>query len=156
MGYLADILRKLDDEQSIIFVGVGIILRDSNGKILIGKRTDNKTWSLPGGSLEIGETLEDAAKRETFEETGIKINKLKLNWATTLSKPVIKNNRKINIVSISYYSTDFDTDEFNMDSREFEVYDWLTLEEIEKLEITEYSKIALEMFKKEHLNNFLK
>lgn len=94
--------------------------------------------------------------KKTFEETGIKINKLKLNWATTLSKPVIKNNRKINIVSISYYSTDFDTDEFNMDSREFEVYDWLTLEEIEKLEITEYSKIALEMFKKEHLSNFLK
>lgn len=154
MGYLADILKKLDDEQSIIFVGVGIILRDNNGKILIGKRTDNKTWSLPGGSLEVGETLEEAAKRETFEETGIIINELELNWATTLKEPVIKNNREINIVSISYYSTDFDTEEFNMDSREFEIYDWLTLEEIEKLELTEYSEIAIEKFKKKHLRDF--
>ena len=37
------------------------------------KRSDNNCWGMPGGSLEPGEFVEDAAKRETLEEAGLEI-----------------------------------------------------------------------------------
>lgn len=76
MGYLADIIKmvdKVDNEQDIIFVGTGIILVNDNNEILAGQRADNKLWSLPGGSLEIGESLQLCIIRETFEETNITV-----------------------------------------------------------------------------------
>lgn len=57
-------------------IGVGVIIRKDN-KVLLGKRKNshgNGTWSFPGGHLEFGETPEDCAKRETFEETGLILN----------------------------------------------------------------------------------
>jgi 8-oxo-dGTP pyrophosphatase MutT (NUDIX family) len=48
----------------------GVVL-DGNGKVLLGRRADNGTWSLPGGIIEPGEEPADAAVREIFEETGV-------------------------------------------------------------------------------------
>jgi ADP-ribose pyrophosphatase YjhB (NUDIX family) len=42
-----------------------------DGKVLITKRIKPSLWSLPGGRLEPGETLAEAAMRELFEETGV-------------------------------------------------------------------------------------
>lgn len=40
------------------------------------------TWSVPGGHLEFGETIEDGAKREVEEETGLKITDIKIAGIT--------------------------------------------------------------------------
>ena len=47
-----------------------VILRE--GKILLIKRSDNGLWAVPGGLVEVGETLAEAAQRELWEETGIR------------------------------------------------------------------------------------
>lgn len=60
-------------------VGLAVFVIKDN-KILMHKRKNshgNGTWSLPGGHLEYGESLEGCAKRETMEECGIKIKNLK-------------------------------------------------------------------------------
>jgi len=60
-------------------IGVGAIIK-KDGKILFGKRKNahgDGTWSFPGGHLEFGESVEDCAKRETEEETGLRINNFK-------------------------------------------------------------------------------
>ncbi len=56
-------------------VGIGIILKNRSGKILVGKRKTVHApyYSIPGGHLEEGESFEECAVREVFEETGIKI-----------------------------------------------------------------------------------
>jgi len=46
---------------------------DSAGAFLLMQRSDNGCWGLPGGYVEAGETVEAAAAREVFEETGVEI-----------------------------------------------------------------------------------
>ena len=57
------------------YVGVGaVIVQD--GKVLIVKRKYDPLagqWSLPGGGVELGETLEDSVAREMLEETGLEV-----------------------------------------------------------------------------------
>jgi 8-oxo-dGTP pyrophosphatase MutT (NUDIX family) len=77
MGYIME-LRKTVGSRPIIMAGACVILINDDKKILLQLRHDNYCWGLAGGSLEIGETLEQVAKRELFEETGLTANKLKL------------------------------------------------------------------------------
>ncbi|MGW4527061.1 NUDIX hydrolase [Amycolatopsis sp. NPDC004378] len=54
-----------------IAVAVSAYIQDDEGRILMIRRTDNDLYSIPGGQLEVGETLAQAAVREVCEETGI-------------------------------------------------------------------------------------
>ena len=57
-------------------IGVGAVVFNERGEILLikrGKRPHYGRWMVPGGSLEWGERLEEAAIREVREETGIEI-----------------------------------------------------------------------------------
>jgi 8-oxo-dGTP diphosphatase len=57
-------------------VGIGVILVNHTGQILIGKRKGHHApyFSIPGGHLECGETFEEAAIREMKEETNLDIS----------------------------------------------------------------------------------
>jgi 8-oxo-dGTP pyrophosphatase MutT (NUDIX family) len=50
---------------------VNVIVAGRSGEILLICRADNGNWALPGGAVDIGESLPQAAVRETREETGI-------------------------------------------------------------------------------------
>ncbi|MGW5715437.1 NUDIX hydrolase [Amycolatopsis sp. NPDC003865] len=54
-----------------IAVAVSVFIQDDTGRILMIRRTDNDLFSIPGGQLELGETLAQAAVREVREETGV-------------------------------------------------------------------------------------
>lgn len=57
------------------YVGVGAVIV-ADGKVLIVKRKYDPLagqWSIPGGAVELGETLEDCVAREMQEETGLEI-----------------------------------------------------------------------------------
>ena len=150
MGYLSDISKQLNNEQNVIFVGTGVLLVNNENRILLGCRTDNGQWSLPGGSLEIGETLEDCIVRETMEETGIVIEKsdLNLNSAKSILEPILKNGREIFVVSVTYWTEKYNDINMQIDSREFTKYSWLSAEELKSIEgiITPYSRVALENY----------
>ena len=47
-----------------------VIVRED--QIMLIKRSDNGLWAVPGGLVEVGETLAEAAQRELWEETGVK------------------------------------------------------------------------------------
>lgn len=53
--------------------GVVAAARDQAGRLLLTRRLDNGLWVLPGGKLELGETIAQAVVREVFEETGINV-----------------------------------------------------------------------------------
>lgn len=58
------------------FVGVGVVVFRGDHVLLAqrGKRPRLRTWSIPGGAQELGETVEQAGKREILEETGLEID----------------------------------------------------------------------------------
>ena len=68
----------MSSKESRPLVGVGvIIIRD--GKILLAERKGShgeNTWASAGGHLEFGETLEECARREAFEEFGIHVQRM--------------------------------------------------------------------------------
>ncbi len=71
-------------EQKIPKVGVGVIVR-REGRILLGKRKGShgeNTWAPPGGHLEFMESVEECARRETLEETGIELGNIDVHVFT--------------------------------------------------------------------------
>ena len=76
MGYIMHLREKIGHEE-LLTAGTGVFpVRD--GKVLLQRRADNGLWTMHGGAIEIGEVPEDAAKREFFEETGLRANALEL------------------------------------------------------------------------------
>ncbi len=55
---------------------VDIIIHFQGGIVLIERQNPPYGWALPGGFVDYGETLEQAAIRETLEETGLKLSNL--------------------------------------------------------------------------------
>lgn len=106
MSYVKNIRKKIGHDP-LILVGSNVII-ENKGKILLQKRS-NGNWGLPGGLMELGETLENTARREVFEETNLHISNLKLinlysgkDYVFTLD-----NNDQINVVTAVYHTNQF-------------------------------------------------
>jgi ADP-ribose pyrophosphatase YjhB (NUDIX family) len=56
-----------------LVVGSSAIVADDQGRILLQRRSDSGNWALPGGVMDIGETLAQSAIREVKEETGFDV-----------------------------------------------------------------------------------
>ena len=60
-----------------ILAGAAAVI-DKTGEILLIQRSDNQLWNMPGGALEVGETPASGLKRETYEESGIRVEPIAL------------------------------------------------------------------------------
>lgn len=107
MSYIQE-LRTLVGHRPIIMVGSAVLLLQKD-QVLLQRRKDNGLWGIPGGSLEPGESLEEAAIRETFEEVGLVIEKLTLFGVYSGKDQfyVYPNGDQIYDVCVAYSSHDF-------------------------------------------------
>ena len=53
--------------------GASAIVADGEGRIVLLRRSDNGRWALPGGVMDIGESIAHAVAREVREETGLQV-----------------------------------------------------------------------------------
>ncbi len=77
MGYVAD-LRAIVGHRPLILVAAGALIQDNHGRLLLQRRADDGSWDIPGGAVELGETVEEAVRREVWEETGLEIGEMAL------------------------------------------------------------------------------
>ena len=78
MGYIED-LRAIIGHRQIILNGSAVIISNPQGQILMQQRTyPHGIWGLPGGLMELGESTEETARREIYEETGLELGTLAL------------------------------------------------------------------------------
>jgi ADP-ribose pyrophosphatase YjhB (NUDIX family) len=115
-------------------IGVGVlILKDE--QILLGKRNPDPekadsllhgegTWTLPGGKLDFGESVKECAKRETEEETSIKISKLKL---ISISDDIVDD---AHFVTIGFLSEHFEGEVKTMEPDEIVEWNWFPLNKL--------------------------
>lgn len=66
------------DAETSVRLGVAVIVCDDSGRILLERRSDCGWWGLPGGRIEPGESIVQAAIREVYEETGLVVSILRL------------------------------------------------------------------------------
>ncbi|RFB13551.1 NUDIX domain-containing protein [Bacillus sp. HNG] len=76
MGYIEE-LRKVVGHRPLNLVGTAVGVINEKGEILLQQRREG-VWGVPGGFLELGESTEDAGRREVLEETGLQIGKMNL------------------------------------------------------------------------------
>ncbi len=67
-------IRKCVGHAPIMLCAAGVLIINDNRQVMLQLRADNHFWGIPGGAMELGETLEETARREVLEETGIIIN----------------------------------------------------------------------------------
>jgi ADP-ribose pyrophosphatase YjhB (NUDIX family) len=105
MGYLTE-LRKYVGHSPLLMVGATVFVFDEKNCLLLLKRTDNECWGPPGGAVEPGEVVEEAAKRETFEETGLKLEELCLYGVFSGDDQFYRypNGDEVHNVTIAYVS----------------------------------------------------
>ena len=124
MGYILE-LRELVGKRPLFSVGATVVAFDEQNRVLMQLRSDTGTWDFPGGSSELGDSLEDTARRELLEETGLVADRLE--FITVLSGAMYRetypNGDEIYIVSAVFIARDLtgnlQTDEESLELRWF-------------------------------------
>lgn len=123
MGYVEE-LRSIIGHRPIILVGANVIVTDDQGRVLLQKRREPKgIWGLPGGLMELGESVEETARREVQEETGLIVGELTLIGVFSGSDYYIKvsNGDEFYVVAIAYIAMDVTGEAIVNDEESLEV-----------------------------------
>lgn len=129
-------------------VGIGIIIQNAEDEILIGKRKGSHApfYSIPGGHLENGESFEEAAIREIFEETGLKIKNPKVFCVTNNLRTYKSENK--HYISITLHTTEFEGKLEIKEPDKCEEWRWCKISEIPEPQF-DASEFAIECFSKQ-------
>lgn len=132
--------------------GASILVVD-NGKVLLvkrGKEPHKGKWSLPGGGQELGETLEDCARRELKEETGLEAEALEFCLVQDRILKSETGDVSFHFVLATYRATTFRGTAIAMDDAAD--LGWFGFEDLHKLDMTPGTPSFLAQFAQEKVN----
>lgn len=136
-------------------VGLGIIIVDEKGYILVGKRKGGhaQKYSIPGGSLELGETFEEGAIREIKEETDLTISGPRV-MAVTNNLDTYREEGK-HYISVILLATEYSGELKNMEPEKCEGWKWVDPKKLPEPHF-DASKFAVKCFLKNSFYEGLK
>ena len=108
MDYILQ-LRQFIGHRPILMVGATTLVLDDQNRLLLMRRSDTGCWGIPGGATEPGEVVENAARRETLEETNLEIGEMSLFGVFSGPEFYFKypNGDEVYNVTIVYLSRDW-------------------------------------------------
>ena len=106
MSYIGD-MRKFVGHAPIMSVAAMGILYNKEKGLLLEKRTDTGEWCVPGGAIELNETLEEALAREVKEETNLDIANPKLFDIKANVHMVYPNKDEVYYTDVVYIVNEF-------------------------------------------------
>ena len=128
-------------------VGLGIVLINKEGKVLIGKRRGShaQKYSIPGGHLELGESFEDGATREVKEETDLDVYKPEV-IAVTNNLETYKEEGK-HYISVVLLVEDYSGELKNIEPEKCEGWEWCDPEHLSEPHF-DASRLGIECYLK--------
>lgn len=106
MSYISEMRKFVGHAPIMAVAAIGIIYSEEKG-LLLEKRTDTGEWCTPGGAIELGESLEDALKREVKEETNLDIANPKLFDIKANVHMIYPNKDEVYYTDVVYEINDF-------------------------------------------------
>ena len=106
MSYISE-MRKFVGHAPIMAVATMGILWNSKKGILLELRTDTSQWCTPGGAIELGESLEEALRREIKEETNLDFSAFTLFNIHANTHMVYPNGDEVYYTDVVYEINDF-------------------------------------------------
>lgn len=128
-------------------VTVGPLIFNKQGKLFLmqSPKWHNK-WVIPGGKIELGETMEHAVKREIKEETNLELEKIEfLTVLENIFDPVFVKRKHFIHINFTAHTTNPNAVVLNDEAN---AYKWVTLQEAEKMDVEPYTKKLIELYKK--------
>ncbi|MDY5635034.1 MAG: NUDIX hydrolase [Streptococcus orisratti] len=145
--YISYIRSKVGHDK-VLLTFAGGILSDDEGRVLLQLRGDKKTWAIPGGSMKLGESTLDTAKREFFEETGIQVEAVRFLNVYSNFEEIYPNGDKVQTIVMIYEFKaleDFDISDFH--NEETLRLRFFSKEEIAELEsVSDKHRLMLEEY----------
>lgn len=144
-------MKKMKRGVDYIGVGVGAAIFNSDGKLFITKRGDKAKnergkWEIPGGSVEFGETFEQAIKREMREEVGVEIEVIEL---LGICDHIIPNENQ-HWVSPTYICKIKKGIPQILEPSKCAEIGWFSIEEAEKLPLSIVTKYDISLLKRKY------
>lgn len=122
-----------------INVAVGIVFND-HGQVLVGQRVVRdqyyEKWEFPGGKLELGETVEQALKREFMEEIGIELGETVEFMEITHDYP--DRHVRLFVRTVNEFHGE-------IESREGQALKWVNVAELRQLDFLQGNQVMIEM-----------
>lgn len=125
-------------------VAAALIYNDKGEVFLIKNAKWGDAWQIPGGHIELGETAEEALKREIMEETGYEIDNIEFACAQTAINPP-QYHRRAHFVFLDYFAR-LAGGKLLESSDEMDENIWVKPEEALKMKLNRYTKQAVEKF----------
>jgi 8-oxo-dGTP pyrophosphatase MutT (NUDIX family) len=152
LGYIEE-LRKIVGHRPLILVGAIVIALDLDGKILLQQRKyPAGYWAIPGGLMELGESVEETARRELYEETNLSAAALQLINVYSGPENYIKapNGDEFYTVTAAFFSTEI-SGELVIDLNESLDFQYFRPDQLPK-EIVKSHIPILKEFMEQHYN----
>ncbi len=123
MEYIKE-MRKLIGHAPLMLCACGCLIFNEKGQVLLQRRSDDNLWGVPGGSMDLGETIYDTIIREIKEETNLEIDKANLKIFNIYSGEeqhhIYPNNDEVYFVNI-VFETDTYRGIIKTDSESYEL-----------------------------------
>jgi 8-oxo-dGTP pyrophosphatase MutT (NUDIX family) len=149
MGYIEE-LRAIVGHRPLILVGSLVIMKDEKGRILLQQRKHPYGfWGLPGGLMELGESTEETARREVWEETGLILGNLKMIDVVSGADNFIKapNGDEFYMVTVVYETSEI-SGELRIDQQESLDFRYFQTSELPEQIVKSHRRILEDYLKK--------